>query len=757
MNFGSSLLVTLWGLRLLHLSLVSAGGSAFPGLPARKRKPKHELDLVLEELEEKASASRRDPLPRNASRIQVAREVPQQLGEEEWDAEEPRALDHLRTGLRRRIARTERLLGNRAPLEALDPDARASVTAVATLLDLSDSERLVLAFILMLGTEHSLDAAANCLGHDLDDRMADHAVATATGLSAAEVAKVFAAQSRLMSCQLLKRDRNELRLMGKWDWTSRGFAAAMRESNFDPLKALRDRVVPAPAPEMNWADFAHLGELGNSLRTYLGEALRTGRKGANVLLHGPPGCGKTQLVRLLGREVAAEVYEVSTEDADGDAIGSGSRLQALRVAQEFTARRRAVLLFDEIEDVFPRPSPFGFSQRGGSFKGWMNRMLEQNATIAFYLTNSVEALDPAYVRRFDFTLELKVPPQAAREAQLQQLPVPVTPQTLARLAEHPHLTPAVIQRAAGVVATVAAATPGLDASRQLEALVNQTLRAQGHSTLKAHAAAPEVYDPRFINIDLDPAALAEGLRAAGAGRLCLYGPPGTGKTAFAPHLARCLGRGLIVRRASDLLSPSVGVAEKQIAGAFHEAAESSAVLLIEEVDSFLQDRSRAQRGWEITQVNEFLTQMENFPGVFVASTNLIDGFDPAALRRFDLKAKFDYLRPEQAVDLLGAYLAQAGLPPAGAEVDCRVRRLPELARGISRRWPASTASGPCEPQSTGCPPSRPNAATSREPRTAPPSASAALPPELMAGPPGSGLAPVCLLSASNPPSVLLRF
>jgi len=157
MNFGSSLLVTLWGLRLLHLSLVSAGGSAFPGLPARKRKPKHELDLVLEELEEKASASRRDPLPRNASRIQVAREVPQQLGEEEWDAEEPRALDHLRTGLRRRIARTERLLGNRAPLEALDPDARASVTAVATLLDLSDSERLVLAFILMLGTEHSLE------------------------------------------------------------------------------------------------------------------------------------------------------------------------------------------------------------------------------------------------------------------------------------------------------------------------------------------------------------------------------------------------------------------------------------------------------------------------------------------------------------------------------------------------------------------------------------------------------------------------
>jgi SpoVK/Ycf46/Vps4 family AAA+-type ATPase len=311
----------------------------------------------------------------------------------------------------------------------------------------------------------------------------------------------------------------------------------------------------------------------------------------------------------------------------------------------------------------------------------MNRMLEQNATITFYLTNAVEALDAAYIRRFDFTLELKVPPPAAREAQLKDLPVAVAPPTLARLAEHPQLTPAVIQRAAGVVAAVAAAAPGLDASRQLEALVNQTLRAQGHSTLKAHAAAPEVYDPRFINSNVEPVDLVEGLRTAGAGRLCLYGPPGTGKTAFALHLARSLGRGLLVRRASDLLEKFVGESEKRIAEAFREAEADGAVLLIDEVDSFLQDRTRAHQGWEVRQVNEFLTQMENFTGIFVASTNLISGFDPAALRRFDLKAKFDYLRAEQAVELLGAHLTAAGLPAAGGDVDARVSRLTALAPG----------------------------------------------------------------------------
>ena len=70
--------------------------------------------------------------------------------------------------------------------------------------------------------------------------------------------------------------------------------------------------------------------------------------------------------------------------------------------------------------------------------------------------------------------------------------------------------------------------------------------------------------------------------------------------------------------------------------------------LLDEADSFLQDRKDAQRSWEISQVNEMLTQIEGFEGVFIASTNLMDSLDAAALRRFDLKVHFDYLKPGQA-------------------------------------------------------------------------------------------------------------
>ncbi|QSB02864.1 AAA family ATPase [Methylomonas sp. EFPC1] len=68
---------------------------------------------------------------------------------------------------------------------------------------------------------------------------------------------------------------------------------------------------------------------------------------------------------------------------------------------------------------------------------------------------------------------------------------------------------------------------------------------------------------------------------------------------------------------------------------------------MDEADSLLSDRSYAQRSWEITQINEMLTQMETFSGIFICTTNLMDKLDAASLRRFDFKVKFDYLNPNQ--------------------------------------------------------------------------------------------------------------
>ena len=133
----------------------------------------------------------------------------------------------------------------------------------------------------------------------------------------------------------------------------------------------------------------------------------------------------------------------------------------------------------------------------------------------------------------------------------------------------------------------------------------------------------------------------------GHGTLCFYGAPGTGKTALAEHVARALERPLLIKQASDLMSKFVGETEQNMAAMFREAEAEQAVLLLDEADSFLQDRRGAQRSYEVTEVNEMLQGMERYNGVFICTTNLMDRVDQAALRRFSFKIKFKPLTAAQ--------------------------------------------------------------------------------------------------------------
>jgi SpoVK/Ycf46/Vps4 family AAA+-type ATPase len=159
------------------------------------------------------------------------------------------------------------------------------------------------------------------------------------------------------------------------------------------------------------------------------------------------------------------------------------------------------------------------------------------------------------------------------------------------------------------------------------------------------------YDVALVNADTDLPALAERLAAPNAPRavsLLLSGPPGTGKSAFARYLARRMGLPLVHKRASDLFDKYVGSTERAIAAAFAEARDIGAFLVFDEADSLLLDRAGAVRSWEVTQVNEMLGWMENHPLPFACTTNLADRLDTASLRRFLVKARFDWLRPDQA-------------------------------------------------------------------------------------------------------------
>jgi SpoVK/Ycf46/Vps4 family AAA+-type ATPase len=101
-----------------------------------------------------------------------------------------------------------------------------------------------------------------------------------------------------------------------------------------------------------------------------------------------------------------------------------------------------------------------------------------------------------------------------------------------------------------------------------------------------------------------------------------------------------------------LASCWVGETEHNISRAFEEAEETNSILFLDEADSLFRSRNNSRSSWEITQVNEILTRMERFNGIFIASTNFLDNLDAASLRRFAFKLKFNELNNEGKVIFL---------------------------------------------------------------------------------------------------------
>ena len=121
--------------------------------------------------------------------------------------------------------------------------------------------------------------------------------------------------------------------------------------------------------------------------------------------------------------------------------------------------------------------------------------------------------------------------------------------------------------------------------------------------------------------------------------------------------------------------------EANIAQAFRDAERDDAVLVIDEADSFLFPREKAAHSWETTQVNEFLTALEECRGFCICTTNRRENMDQAVMRRFSHKIAFTYSKPEQVQALYDALLAPLASEPMSKELETELLAMRRLTPG----------------------------------------------------------------------------
>lgn len=516
-------------------------------------------------------------------------------------------------------------------------DFDKNFTTICDAFDLSDNIRTLLQFWICVKKNTQIRKLICCFNdgvtNDFMDEMNADFVAAVCKISSDQVKEALSSTGALAESGIIRHQYGD-------NCFSPMFLNLLN-MNFNDCKEVRDVLIGSPlAATLKRDNFDYMQDDFDKTLNILSSGCTSQKTGINILLYGRPGTGKTELAKTICDMANLRLYTTSEKYED-----KNFRLSNLAHLQTVLSKDdNSVILFDEAEDVF---SLLSFSKHTPS-KLYINRILEKNKRPVIWITNNINDIDPAYIRRFTIALEMSDPDERAKmntwKRIFQKHEFDISDTELKHLVKKYQVPLSIIDTAvknAKMVNNVDFIGYTLD--RLTQAMTGKLARNKKSNDVK--------FDVKLLNTDIDLEKLANQINDKKLTNfsLCLYGAPGTGKTAFCEHLANLLGINIIKKRASDIISPYVGQTEKNIAHAFAEAYSKKAMLVFDEADSFLADRTNAKHSWEISHVNEMLTQMESAEHPFVCTTNLMNNIDKAALRRFSFKVKYDFLKSDQVI------------------------------------------------------------------------------------------------------------
>jgi len=440
-------------------------------------------------------------------------------------------------------------------------------------------------------------------------------------------------------------------------------------------------------------------------------------QGQNILLYGLPGTGKTAFAQSLAAKLGKELYfinQAGAPDRSGRSAGPDFRYSGLEVANLRLNPEKAIVCVDECDKMIANTSIGEFlssllgvpGDRDWENKGQLNATLDSLKLTVLWIANTRRsAIDPSSRRRFDYNIYFdSLSPVARRniwENALQRYDVvgQLSPDFLDAASHRYQVNAGGISIAVKNAAAILKCQPDID----FPATVMHYLRSHCNilNIVDNLDANQPTRDYTLAGLNLKTGPSLERIIAAGRHylaqsdlpgaasdtprlNLLLFGPPGTGKTEFVKYLAKQLERPLNIKMASDLLNLFIGETEHRIVNAFQEAAAEKSILFIDEGDSMLGTRAKAQRHWEVSQTTTLLNQMENFSGIFIMATNFAQNLDPAASRRLTFKLRFDYLDFDGKLHFYNTFFRHLNLPPLDHQEQKILDEIPRLTPGDFR-------------------------------------------------------------------------